>query len=284
MKFYAMAYSTGGERQSISLPFLISLMGHLLLLGVILFKPQGEKPFEFNPASVIDVQMVEMPAAPAVSKKSAAPAASENVPVKEKAPVAKESDTSSAEAEVSVAKPVPKKKTALKYQTLKSQRVLKNALERLEKKVETVPPKPLEDTIKRLREQVEKEGPPSGVEEGSSTAATSGSQKGFGVGSKKEGEIIDLYMLEVAYQINKNWAFSQQLAGDGNNLIARVTFKVMPDGRIEDISFTDRSGNIALDESALKAIVKSSPVKPHPPGTNQPYIMVGIAFTPKGVY
>jgi len=92
-----------------------------------------------------------------------------------------------------------------------------------------------------------------------------------------------MYRLEIAYAIQKNWAYADQLGGDKGTLVASIVMKVLPDGRIEDIFFTDRSGNPYLDESAYKAIVKSSPVRPHPNGLNQPYIEMGLRFTPKGV-
>jgi colicin import membrane protein len=38
-----------------------------------------------------------------------------------------------------------------------------------------------------------------------------------------------------------------------------------------------------LDESAKKAVLKSNPVRPHPPGVTKPYVIVGLRFTPKGV-
>lgn len=93
----------------------------------------------------------------------------------------------------------------------------------------------------------------------------------------------EIYQAEVAFQIQKNWAYSEQMAGLSNNLIAKIIFKVLPDGRIEDISFTERSGNAYLDESGYKAIVKSSPVKPFPPGLHIPYTVMGIRFGPEGV-
>jgi colicin import membrane protein len=92
-----------------------------------------------------------------------------------------------------------------------------------------------------------------------------------------------LYRLEVAFQIQKNWAFNEQLAGDDQSLVAAIVFKVMPDGEIRDIFFTDRSGNTYLDESAYKAIVKSNPVDAHPSGLAQPYVVMAIRFTPQGI-
>ena len=41
--------------------------------------------------------------------------------------------------------------------------------------------------------------------------------------------------------------------------------------------------NPYLDDSAYKAIVKSSPVKPHPPKLNRTYIEMGLRFTPEGL-
>jgi colicin import membrane protein len=92
-----------------------------------------------------------------------------------------------------------------------------------------------------------------------------------------------LYRIEIAYQIQKNWAFNDQLAGDDQSLMAAIVFKVMPDGEIRDVFFTDHSGNAYLDESAYKAIIKSNPVDRHPQGLVRPYVEIGIRFTPQGI-
>ncbi len=165
-------------------------------------------------------------------------------------------------------------------------------MQNLEKKVESSPPRPLEDTFKRLREQVARgqksvEGDESGSAEATGNVAGGTGTAPFGPpaggGGKGELELIDLYRLEIAYQVQKNWAFAEQMAGGGGRMMASIVFKVMPDGSIEDIFFTDRSGNSYLDESAYKAIVKSSPVKPHPSGLRVAYIEMGLRFTPEGV-
>lgn len=102
--------------------------------------------------------------------------------------------------------------------------------------------------------------------------------------STRNVDIIDHYRLEVAYTINKNWAQEdQQRTGHREKKMTSIAFKIMPDGRIQDIVFIDRSGNLALDYSAYKAIVASSPVKPHPDGLKQPYVEMGLRFTPGGI-
>jgi colicin import membrane protein len=286
MKLSILAYAADGTPSLSVWPFIISFIGHILLFGVLLFHPgksSNNAPFQ----SVINVQMVEMPASAAVTKK-APPKSNEKTSPPEKASAAEKASPETAtqppqQAEVSTAPPQHKVITALKYKTFRSQEVLKNTLQRLEKKVDTSTPKPLEDTIKRIREQVAKEGEPESVKEADAAATAEGKKGSYAHGSKQEGEAIDLYRLDVAYAINKNWAFSEQMAGGAQNLEASVVFKIMPDGKIEDVFFTDRSGNAYLDDSALKAIMKSSPVKPHPPGVNLPYIELGLRFTPKGV-
>lgn len=276
------------NRHPLFWPYLFSFVGHVLLFAFILYTPKPDHDEGFFP-SVIDVQIVDVEtSAPAVEKttapEKAVPAAIEKESPAEIEAPAEESAKSSAEAEVSVAPQKPKNKTALKYKTMKSQKVLKSTLQRLEKRVQTAPPKPLEDTIKRLREKVDKEGRPETAENaGSGEAVSVGQKSGFKGDGKQEGELIDMYRLEIAYAIQKNWAYSEQLGGNRGALVASIVMKVMPDGRIEDIFFTDRSGNPHLDESAYKAIVKTSPVKPHPGGLNRRYIEMGLRFTPKGV-
>jgi len=277
-----MAHPADGERNPLVWPFIISFIGHILLFGIFLYQPGWERSSNAPFASVINVQMVEMPVGKPATEKAAQSdpkALVRDRPRLEKSAQPEVAANTAQQAEVSVAAPQPKSKTALKYKTFKSQEVLKSALQQLEKKVETSSPKPLEDTIQRLREQVAKEGRP---ESNQTEATAEGKNEGYAFGSKQEGEAIDIYRLEVAYAINKNWAYAEQLSG-GENLVASVVFKIMPDGTIEDIFFTDRSGHAYLDDSALKAIVKSSPVKPHPEGISRPYIELGLRFTPKGV-
>jgi colicin import membrane protein len=189
------------------------------------------------------------------------------------------------EISVSESKPKPKKKTALKYKTFKSKRVLKSALEKIEKEVERTPTQNLQDTIKQIREKVaEEEKTSAGNGNSDSDASSKGKSGGYAHGSKQESELIDLYRGEIAYSINANWAFSEQLANRNQKLMASLVFKVMPDGHIEDIFFVDRSGNQYLDDSAMKAVMKSSPVKSHPSELNRPYVELGLRFTPEGVH
>jgi colicin import membrane protein len=288
------AYGSNGARHPLFWPYCISAGVHLLLCGIVLFSSGW---FASSPSfipSVIDVQMVDLNQISAskgtTAEVTAAPEPEKTAP--EEKDVSKEPEASVSVSqeqpekspEVSVAPVRKTTKSAMKYKTFKSEKILKNALQRVENKVDSQPPKPLEDTIKRLRDKVAKEGK-SGTT-GADVPETGQTGTGMGIGGsggQKEIELIDLYRLEIAYAVQKNWAFADQLAGGGNQMVASIVFKVMPDGKIADIFFTDHSGNAYLDDSAYKAIVKTSPVKPFPNGLNRAYIEMGLRFTPEGV-
>jgi colicin import membrane protein len=104
-----------------------------------------------------------------------------------------------------------------------------------------------------------------------------------GGGGGRAVTLLDIYKVEIAFQVQRNWAFSESMAGGAKQLQTLIVFKVMPDGEIKDIRFTRKSGNRLLDESAYKAIVKSNPVDPHPAGLRRAYVEVPLRFTPEGI-
>ena len=288
----AYAAHNGGSRPT--WPFLISLTGHLLLFGLILLNPQWSSRSDTFMPSVIDVQMIDLTDAGKASSEKMT--STEKAPVKESRPESKPEPREEAsvatpppspvkpEVSVAEAKPSPKKKVALKYQTFKSKTVIKNALENLENRVEKEPPRALEDTIKRLKEEVAEKEKTHSTSSVSEVDANAPSKSGaFARGSKQEIELIDIYQAEIAMQIQKNWAFSEGLADRSKNLVASLIFQILPDGRITDIFFVDRSGNQYLDDSAMKAIMKSSPVKPFPKKLDRTSVEMGLRFTPEGV-
>jgi colicin import membrane protein len=275
-------------------PVALSSVCHLVFLLLFVITPslRSEK---VQTQSVINVSMVslknpatqagEKPAvenkAPKIEKPNAVKKPSVTPPVKKTAKVA---DT-----------PPPKPKTSLKKKTFKSTQVVKQAIEQLEEQVkvkteaqtDTAQPEPLKSALERLRQEGGKaeasRSAPTGESTDRSAGKTGGKLGKFNEDGKKTAELIDLYRIEIAYQIQKNWAFNEQLAGGDQSLVAAIVFKVMPDGEIRDIFFTDRSGNTYLDESAYKAIVKSNPVDSHPHGLIQPYVVMAIRFTPQGI-
>lgn len=96
-------------------------------------------------------------------------------------------------------------------------------------------------------------------------------------------EIIFIYRVEVAYKIQQNWEFPEQLADGSSYFQTMLVFKVMPNGEIKDLFFSGKSGISIFDKSAFQAIMKANPVDPHPKSVSVPYIQMGLRFTPEGM-
>lgn len=201
--------------------------------------------------------------------------------------------------DVSLAPKVPKEqrpvervevKRSLKRETFKPSEVVRGAIEQLEREPEDTGHRELSEAIARLREGVEKATPRKGAAEtsgggaqrGSGGGAGTGTGTGLGGGGLGSGEIMEVYRSVIAYHIQENWAFLEQLARGRSDLETLVGIKILPNGEIQDIWFDKKSGNSYLDESAMRAIKKSNPLPPLPRDTGRFY-MIGLRFTPKGL-
>jgi len=300
-KTYAHAYpmGTGAASRTMVLYFGVSLAIHLFFIGSVVFWPASVPKPRFSPGS-INVSLVSLPGPP-----SAAPAAVSKPPAKPVAAPKKEIKSAPIEEVVAIPPPkmlpeikAPKKavsltpkpkkrkpKKSLKKKTQDRQKMIDHALTNVKKKVDKKETDSVSQALDRLKkkvEQTESSQAPGGTA-GQAGAGGGGIPGATGSGGPRRLEIIDIYKVEVAYQVERNWAFSQQLAGEGQALQVSLIFKVMPDGEITDIRFTENSGNSYLDESAYRAIVKANPVSPHPTGVRTPYVTMGVRFTPEGI-
>ena len=305
IRTYAPAYPMGTDAGSrtMVLYFGISLALHLILIGSVAFWPASISKPRFSPGS-INVSLVSLPGPAAkgpvpsvVAKPAAKPVATPKPSVKA-APIEEVvvipppkslPKVKTPEKTVSLT-PKPQKikpKTSLKKKTQNRQKMIDHALTKVKKKVEKSETDSVSQALDRIKKQVEKTEA-SRAASTSSGQAAAGAEGGGGSGTAGSGglrrlEIIDIYKVEVAYQVERNWAFSQQLAGEGKALQVSLVFKVMPNGEISDIRFTEHSGNSYLDESAYRAIVKANPVSPHPTGVRAPFVTMGVRFTPEGI-
>lgn len=266
----SLLYQTENDFRMFSVFFLISFLCHAVAFFLINYSPTHFSAKRRMP-SIINVDLAALPAPPPVQ-----PPSGENASIKEEAPpVEKKTEPEPVKKEtvnVKKKKNVIKTKKSLKKKTYKSKKVLNNARKRIEKDLEKSKKNSLNERLKALKGAVNND---------------TRSKSAFGLpgasGRPAGGALIDTYRNIVAFQIQKNWNFAQQLAGDSSNLLVAVVFKVLPNGEINDFWFEKRSGNIHLDESAKKAVLKSSPVQAHPPGISKPYVIVAIEFTPSGV-
>ena len=306
--------------RTLVLTVAVSFVGHVLFFLVVLLAPLEAPRRDFAPAA-INVSLVNLPNSPAAPASPAPapgkpeaplrrpepqqtprperqfPMAEEVValpePEPEKTPVPPpepekiKPPAQEPTPEVSVA-PEPKKlKKSLKRETFKPSEALQSALSQIEKKVETAPPPdPLKETLKRLEkrvERVEAAGTPGGSGAGGASPPVPAGARASGGGGQAALTQITIYQAEIPFHIQRHWAYSEQMAGGRKDLAAWIIIKIMPNGEIADIWFEKKSGNTYFDESAFKAVKKSSPLPPLPKGYTKPFMDLGLRFTPLGL-
>jgi len=291
---YTSRYQDAGNHSpSLLLPFGLSFLFHLVIIGALIIMPEFGSRYRYR-GGVVDVSLVSLPApGPASAGPPAAVVTSKpveekppekpavKVPEPKPVPVVKKPPEA-----VSLA-PTPKKpKESLKQKTFDPEKIIDSAIERIEEKVEKTETDSVASAIDQLKRKVAAAETRTGESGGGLSGAGTGPvgpAGGPGAGGTRVQESILIYQAEIQYQIQKNWAFSQQLAGDNTQLEAILAIKVLRDGEIEDIWFDKKSGNTYLDESAYKAVVKSNPLPPLPKDYMQPFYKIGLRFGPKGL-
>lgn len=138
-----------------------------------------------------------------------------------------------------------------------------DAKERPEKKPEDEKEKPrefeksaLDNLVDRTKEfaedvQYEEEGDPNGIKEGTATEAKAG----------------DIYAGQLRVFFLRNWTVPNNVQ-NAEKLVAIVTITTASDGRIEEVSLSDSSGDDYFDGSAVEAVQKliaAGAVLPEPP-------------------
>ncbi len=280
--------------QSMVLPFGVSFLFHLVIMGALIFMPDFGSSPRFR-AGVVNVSLVSLPssgpdsggppaaavkAKPVEKKPPQKPAV--KVPEPKPVPVVKKPPKA-----VSLAPKKEKIKKSLKKKTLDREKIIDSAIERIEKKVEKTKTDSVAAAIDRLKRQVgdaeSQVGEGSGGASGKAGGGRAGPIGAFGTGGTRVQESILIYQAEIQYQIQKNWAFSRQLAGENTELEAVLAIKILRNGEIEDIWFDKKSGNAYLDDSAYKALVKSNPLPALPKDYMRPDYKIGLRFGPKGL-
>jgi colicin import membrane protein len=269
----------GRENRLVMIAFVASLICHCIFFSVLIYA-QTHKPKQRPSPIVMNVSLVSLPEYSGPSKTVSKASVSKERKTSKKKVVVK----SKPAAKISTARKTVKKKSSLKKKTFKSDKVKKNTLKKLEKKIETTASDRIAKAIDDIKAKVGKEKDRLPSKESMTQVPDLKSPGGDGVASGgKLAAIIDIYRVEIAYKVQQNWAFPEQLADGRSDLQTLLVFKVMPNGEIKDLFFTDRSGNSHFDESAFRAVMKSDPVYPHPGAVSEPYVQMGLRFTPEGI-
>ena len=309
--------------------FLFAFVGHIIIICLLVFVPISSFKKPYTP-TIVNVRMVSLgdlrpegssgkkaaiekasskeealvqqpePISSGSEQKVEVPVIPEKKVTVEKKPVpipiqeGSQPEVSLAPKDAPKEKPVekPKVKTSLKKETFQPSKVVKSAIEELEKQTEGSRPQSLKDALARLEKDVEKasargssdeERTSGGGDGAGSGSGTRGLGSGSGPGGGGAGSAREVYNGLIAYHIQKNWAFSQQLARGQSNLATIVRIKILPTGEIQDIWIDKKSGNQYLDESAIRAIKKSNPLPPLPREIGLYHYEVRFRFTPEGM-
>ena len=272
-------HDRGRENRLVMIAFVASLICHCIFFSVLIYA-QTHKPKQKPSPIVMNVSLVSLPEYSGPSKTvSKAPVSKERKTTKKQVAVKSKPAAKTATVRKSV-----KKKSSLKKKTFKSDKVKKNTLKKLEKKIETSTSDRIAKAIDDIKTKVDKGKDRLPSKESAAQVPDLKRPGGEGeVSGGKLAAIVDIYRVEIAYKVQQNWAFPEQLAGGRSDLQTLLVFKVMPNGEIKDLFFTDRSGNSHFDESAFRAVMKTDPVDPHPGAVSEPYVQMGLRFTPEGI-
>ena len=250
----------------------LSFLCHLVFFSGVLFAPKFRSSKSYIP-SAVEVDLVSLPrpqagpaAPPQAEKKDMKPPAKEPELVKERQEPVRPVEVKPKET-VSLAPQKIEVKKSIKQKTYDASKVIKSAIEKIEKEAPQSRPHDVREAIDKLKQDVEGK---SGVVTREGTVAG-----GYG---ERTLDLLDIYNAEIWHKIRKNWAYSEAVAGGSAAWEAIVVVKIMKNGDIRDLWFETRSGNSYFDDSALKAIKKSDPLPPLPKGFLGPYHEVGFRF------
>lgn len=87
----------------------------------------------------------------------------------------------------------------------------------------------------------------------------------------------DEYIGAVWSKVKQNWTIPQSLLPD-KNITTIIDVRILRNGALEYAGFEKRSGNRYFDDSALRAVKKSSPFPPLPYWVRDNSIEIGIRF------
>lgn len=295
------------SQRSLIWAMAISALLHMVAFGMLVGMPNWPSRRASLPAGVITVSMVSVSD---LGGPIAAPAAKVAAPAPKPAPKAKAEVSAAPPTPKPLAKPEPKKKpevsvavkkttpakpvkvktkVSLKKKTFKPDRARKSAIKNVAKRVDTHRPDTVNSAIANLKAKVARgEGADRKTTSGARTASPgAGADKpglgGLGGDGGIQAGFMLVYQVNMGQRIQRNWAFSERLAGNAEGLVAEVVVKVARDGRFFDVRFAKRSGNDYLDDSILKAIKKTDRFDPLPGSYRRSTYEAGYRFTSSGI-
>lgn len=130
-------------------------------------------------------------------------------------------------------------------------------------------------------------GTGSGAGTGGGTGGGHGTGTGTGVGPGDGTGLtgpLAVYLGIIVPIIEKNWSFSPAMYKGTPNMEVVIEVDILPSGEISNMRYVKKSGDVYLDESAFKALAKSSPLPAYKASEmRREKITMQFRFTPKGL-
>ncbi len=258
--------------------FLVSLFLHATAVSILFFLPNLSSTRTFY-SPVYSVRLVSAPPVVETPRETAREAA---VPARvtppSPPPAAEKPKPKEKEKAVSLA---PEKKIPEKKEN--TEKKIAEAIERIRQKKES---RTVESAIDRIRTEKESKQIESAIEgiRKRVTISSGGAVEAEGSSSGASTDVMTIkhkiYYNLIWKRIRSVWVLPDAALAGQKNLETIIALRIDRNGQIVDIQFEKKSGNPAFDESTLRAIQKSNPLPPLPPGFEGDQFDVGVRFTP----
>jgi colicin import membrane protein len=262
-----------------------SFLFHLAILSVVLFVPQNTVSYPSIGERVYHVELVGPP--------STAKGRAQERAVAKKGRTSRISKTGAKRITTGRKRTVPlvTKRISAKPQpkpeesALSSSGLIEEAISKIEKKVlrEEAAQTTEQETVQPKEEEAVQSAETRGEPEGEMSTFSPGEVGAHFGTSSGVGKVIALYQIEIEAAIKNNWTYPVALVGTkkGKMPEAVVILTVKNDGKILKHGFKKRSHDPLFDDSVMKAVEKSDPLPPFPPGYKKRYEEVEINFSLK---
>ena len=139
----------------------------------------------------------------------------------------------------------------------------------------------IESAIEELRKKAQAEEKPEVKEQKEPEVKKEVAQ----VAPKPSRAVIDLklrtYYNTIWQRIKEEWILPPSLLEEIEDLETVIVIKVQRDGGIVESWFEKKSGSLAYDESAMRAIKKANPLPPFPQELDEDFLEIGVRFHPE---
>jgi colicin import membrane protein len=265
-----------------------SILFHVVIFAAVLFVP-GSMPTRAIRGVVYEVNLVEMgqDRSPRSGKGTVPPEKpQEKVSVSKMAePVKRIAPPKQQEKALVIAKKTVQKEEVKKKPEVPPSKRIEEAVSKIQKKVATEQKDHLKKALTEIEKKVES-GSQDQVSEAISRIqgrVSAPGREGVGpVGGGVAGKIMEIYIMQVSERIRENWSYPATLASERDkDLEAVFILRVNKEGKILMSWFDKKSSNALFDQSVMKAIERSDPLPPFPPGYHRFEEELEIAFNLK---